>query len=114
MDVARLAALLDRADRGDRAAADELFAGRASAGTALPEGELGFRFACAELTYLLDRASELADDTARERYSSLVDDHGADPARLAVLRPLGARIHQLEKDGVLPRSMVVRSRRRRD
>ena len=115
MDAARLAALLDRVDRGDRAAADELFAGRASAGTASEvEGELGFRFACAELTYLLDRASELADDTARERYSSLVDDHGADPARLAVLRPLGARIHQLEKDGVLPRSMVVRSRRRRD
>ena len=37
-----------------------------------------------------------------------------DPERLAVIRPLGARLHQLERDGILPRSMVVRTRRRDD
>jgi hypothetical protein len=31
-----------------------------------------------------------------------------------VIRRLGARLHQLERDGVLPRSMVVRTRRRDD
>jgi hypothetical protein len=117
MDAARLARLLDRAAAGDRAAADELFgAGIAAAAAAARTAgdELGFRFACAELAHLLDRAGELAGDTARERYSALVDDHGGDPTRLAILRPIGERLRRLEDDGVLPRSMVVRSRRRRD
>lgn len=111
MDVARVAALLDRVTAGDAAAADELFA----RGLELPAlgGELEFRYACAGLTYLLDHADENADDSARERYSTLVDAHRADPERLAILRPIGARIRELESDGVLPRSLVVRSRRPR-
>ncbi|HVK77041.1 MAG TPA: hypothetical protein VM734_27140 [Kofleriaceae bacterium] len=118
MDAALLAALLDRADGGDPAAADELFGGGGDGGpgAAAAElgGDLGFRFACAELTYLLDRAADLADDRVRELYSALLEAHGGDPRRLAALRSLGERIHQLESDGILPRSMVVRSRRRRD
>ena len=114
MDAARLAALLDRADGGDRAAAEQLFgsAGPAEAAAAVG-GSLGFRFACAELAYLIERAAEVADDRVRERYSALLDRHRDEPARLATLRPLGERIHQLEREGVLPRSMVVRPPRRR-
>jgi hypothetical protein len=54
------------------------------------------------------------DETARERYSALCEANAADPARMARLKPLGERLQGLERDGVLPRSMVVRSRRRRD
>lgn len=66
----------------------------------------------ARLRHILDHPAECPDDTARELYSGLLDRHGDDPARLEVLRTLAARLHQLEREGVLPRSMVVRTRPR--
>lgn len=66
----------------------------------------------AELRHILEHPGDFPDDTARELYSSLLDRHGDDPARLAVLRALATRLHALEQDGTLPRSMVVRTRRR--
>lgn len=66
------------------------------------------------LRQILDHPAELPDDTARELYSSLLDRHRDDPAHLTVLRALATRLHQLERDGILPQSMVVRTRRRSD
>jgi hypothetical protein len=51
-------------------------------------------------------------DAVRELYGELVDRYRDQPARLAVLRPLGDEIRRLEADGTLARSMVARSRRR--
>jgi len=68
-----------------------------------------------ELTRLrdiLEHPTEHADDTARELYSELLDRHGDDPTQVAVLRELATRLHALEREGVLPQSMVVRTRRR--
>lgn len=66
----------------------------------------------ARLRHILDHPAEFPDDTARELYSSLLDRHGDDPERMVVLRELATRLHALEREGVLPRSMVVRTRRR--
>lgn len=66
------------------------------------------------LRHILDHPAEFPDDTARELYSGLLDRHGDDPDRLAILRELAIKLHALERDGTLPRSMVVRTRRRRD
>lgn len=113
--MADLRELLDRAEAGDRVAATalardpELESQARAAG-----GELGFRHACVALGHVLDHPGDYEDETARERYSALCDEHAADPARLARLRGLGERLHALERDGVLPRAMVVRSRRRRE
>lgn len=53
-------------------------------------------------------------DAARETYSDLLDRHGDDPDRLAALRHVAVELHRLEREGVLPRTMVVRTRRRKD
>lgn len=53
-------------------------------------------------------------DAARESYSALLDRHGDDPSRLPQLREVAAELHRLEREGVLPRSMVVRTRRRKE
>lgn len=63
----------------------------------------------ARLRHLLAHPAECPDDTARELYSSLLDRHGDGHA---ALRELAARLHELEREGVLPRSMVIRTRRR--
>jgi hypothetical protein len=78
------------------------------------DAESVFRAACEHLERVLAAPGEFPDETARELYSALCEDHAGEPARLATLRPLGERLHALERDGVLPRSMVVRSRRRRE
>lgn len=110
-----LRALVERAESGDAAAVTAIVAdGVAAAGAESGDADLGFRAACIALEHILANPGAYPDDTARERYSSLCDEHAADPARMARLRPLGQRLHQLERDGVLPRSMVVRSRRRRE
>jgi len=112
-DVERLSGLVERALGGDPAAADELVTiGGAAELARSAGGELPFRLACAELAYVLGHVDRFDDEQPRERYSALVDEHGGDPARLAVLRPLGERLRALEESGVLPRAMVMRSRRR--
>lgn len=73
-----------------------------------------FAAACARLAAVLAEPTAYPDDTARELYSELCDTNAADAERLARLRPLGERLHTLEREGILPRSMVVRSRRRRE
>lgn len=110
-----LAARLDAVEGGDRAAAASLFADEGAQAIARRGGPaLVFRFLVAELGHVLDHVEAFPDDAPRERYSALLDEFAADPERLAVLRGLGARLHQLEREGVLPRSMVVRTRRRDD
>lgn len=47
----------------------------------------------------------------RERYGELIDRHRAEPLRLAALREVGDRLRQLERDGALPSTLVVRSPR---
>lgn len=107
----RLAAV----EAGDRAAAAALFADEDAPAAARRGGAaLAFRFLVAELGHVLAHVDAYAEDAPRERYSALLDEFGRDPERLAVIRVLGARLHQLERDGTLPRSMVVRTRRRDD
>ncbi len=110
-----LATRLAAVEAGDQAAATALFADDGALAIARRGGPtLAFRFLVAELAHVLAHVDAYADDAARERYSALLDEFGGDPDRLAVLRALGARLHELERDGTLPRSMVVRSRRRDD
>lgn len=109
--MTRLAAV----EAGDHAAAATLFADDDAGAIARRGGPaVAFRFLVAELAHVLAHVDGYADDAARERYSALLDEFGRDPERLAVLRPLGARLHELERDGTLPRAMVVRTRRRDD
>lgn len=112
----QLAARLAEVEAGDHAAAAGLFADDGGVAAIARRGgaALTFRFLVAELAHVLAHVAAYADDAARERYSALLDEFGGDPERLAVIRRLGARLHQLEREGVLPRSMVVRTRRRDD
>ncbi len=142
-DLDALVALVERAERGDVEAARTLAAaggssddgaggaggprGDAAAGGAAGPGaaggvagaggevseDLAFRAAVCALAHVLAHPGDYPDETARERHSALCEAHAADPARLAVLRPLGERLRALEADGILPAAMVVRSRRRR-
>jgi hypothetical protein len=91
--------MLARAEGGDPAAIAAI-AGDEDAGAA--DGDLGFRAACIALEHVLAHPAGYPDDTARERYSALCDQHAADAARMARLRPLGERLQTLERDGVLP------------
>lgn len=50
-------------------------------------------------------------DAVRELYGELVDRYRDDPPRLARLRPLGDEIRKLESEGVLPSTLVARSKR---
>lgn len=109
----QLAARLDAVDAGDGAAAKALFAAEDAQAVARRGGvALTFRYLVAELRHVLEHVEAYPDDAPRERYSALLDEFGRDPARLALIRGLGARLHELEDDGTLPRSMVVRTRRR--
>ncbi len=110
-----LAARLAAVEAGDDAAAAALFADDGAVALARRGGPaLAFRFLVAELAHVLAHVEAYADDAARERYSALLDEFGRDPERMAVLRALGTRLHELERDGTLPRSMVGRTRRRDD
>jgi hypothetical protein len=110
-----LAARLADLEAGDGAAAAALFADDGALAIARRGGPaLAFRYLVAELGHVLAHVGAYPDDAPRERYSALLDEFGRDPARLTVIRALGARLHELERDGTLPRSMVVRSRHRDD
>lgn len=65
----------------------------------------------AALRALLDSPPD--DDAVRELYGELVDRYRDDPASLARLRPFGDEIRQLEADGRLPSTLVVRAPRAR-
>jgi hypothetical protein len=75
-------------------------------------GEILFRWQLAELRAYLELIPD-DEDWIRERYSELLDAYRDQPERLAQLYELGARIRQLEQDGVLPQAMVVRPPRKR-
>ena len=74
-------------------------------------GEILFRWQLAELRAYLELIPD-DEDWIRERYSELLDAYRDQPERLAQLYELGARIRQLEEDGVLPQAMVVRPPRK--
>jgi hypothetical protein len=74
-------------------------------------GEVLFRWQLAELEAYLDLIPD-DEDWVRERYSELLDGYRDQPERLARLYALGARIRQLEEEGVLPQAMVVRPPRK--
>ena len=114
-EISELRALVVSAERGDAAAAAALAADSAALGRMRDaDRDLGFRAALVALAHVLAHPTTFPDETARERYSALLDEFGRDPAYLARLKPLGEQLHALEREGVLPRSMVVRSRRRRE
>jgi hypothetical protein len=72
-------------------------------------GELAFRWYLVELEAALRLPPE--DDWIRERYGQLLDQYRDQPKRLERLREIGDQIRRLEHDGVLPSSLVIRSRR---
>ena len=74
-------------------------------------GEPLFRWQIAELLAYLELIPD-DEDWIRERYSELLDVYRDQPERLARLYEVGARIRQLEADGVLPQAMVVRPPRK--
>ncbi len=65
----------------------------------------------AALRALLDAPPQ--DDSVRELYGELVDRYRDEPDSLAKLRPFGDEIRELEADGRLPSTLVVRSERRK-
>ncbi len=56
-------------------------------------------------------ASPPEDDSVRELYGELVDRYRDDADALAQLRAFGEQIRQLEAEGQLPSTLVVRSPR---
>jgi hypothetical protein len=93
----------------------------ASALAAQLGGDAGFAWHVCELRAALGDVALApgADDGVRsewprERYGELLDRHRARPDRVAVLRALGETLRQLEQAGVLPSTIVVRSRRAAD
>lgn len=114
-EMDELRALVVSAEGGDAGAAAALAADNAALVRMLEtERALGFRAALVALAHVLAHPTQYPDETARERYSALLDEFGREPDLIARLKPLGERLHALEREGVLPRSMVVRSRRRRE
>jgi hypothetical protein len=110
-----LRALVVSAEGGDAGAAAALAADApALARLRQTDPALGFRAALVALAHVLAHPTTYPDETARERYSALLDEFGRDPDHMARLKPLGEQLHALEREGVLPRSMVVRSRRRKE
>jgi hypothetical protein len=74
-------------------------------------GELALRWRMCVLRAVI--ADPPDGDAVRELYGELVDLYRDEPALLARLRPLGEEIHRLEREGVLPSALVVRSARRK-
>lgn len=74
-------------------------------------GDLGLRWRIAVVRGLMLAPPD--GDAVRELYGELVDRYRDDPARLAVLKPIGDEIRKLEAIGALPSVMVARSDRRK-
>lgn len=109
---AEVAAALARADEGDAEVARELF-GELDDWSQFRE-PLRYQLERGQLRYVLAHPGDFPDDTARELYSGLLERHAGDPARVEELRAIGASLHALEREGRLPRVMVLRAPRRRD
>lgn len=112
---ARLAALAARLE-ADLAAVAELRAEGDALADAVhsdggADGDVALRWRIAVVRAVI--AAPPDGDAVRELYGELVDRYRDQPARLAELRPLGDDIRRLEADGILARSMVARSNRRR-
>jgi hypothetical protein len=109
---ARLAALAARIEADPAALAAARADGDALADAAESgDGELVLRWRIAVLRAVM--AAPPDDDAVRELYGELVDRYRDQPDRLAALRPIHDEIRRLEAAGTLPRSLVVRSDRRR-
>ena len=108
-DSARLAALVERCEANashalaERAEGDVLALGVG--------GELALRWRVAVVRALM--ADPPDGDAVREAYGEIVDRYRDDPASLAIVRPLGDEIRQLEASGRLPSTLVARSDRKR-
>ena len=98
----------------------ELVSHRATASALAAElgGDAAFEWHLCELRAAISDQSlvPVADESARsewlrERYGELLDRHRADDARISQLRSLGERLRALEEAGVLPSTLVVRTRR---
>ena len=105
----RLSALVDRCEGDLAAVADVRETGDALALDV--GGELALRWRLAVLRSLL--AAPPDADAVREHYGELVDRYRDDPASLARIKPLGDEIRKREADGSLPRTLVVRSERKK-
>lgn len=109
--ASRLAALIDRCERGASAAGELRAEGDALADAVEgADADLALRWRIAALRAVI--AAPPDGDAVREAYGELVDRYRDDPARLAVLRPLGEEIRRLEAEGTLPSALVARSDRR--
>ncbi len=75
------------------------------------EDDLALRWRIAVVRAVMHAPPE--DDAVRELYGELVDHYRDDPARLAILRPIGDEIRRLEAEGALPSTLVARSDRRK-
>ena len=106
--ASRLAALVERCER-DAAAASEVRAEGAALADAVG-GDLALRWRIAVVRAVM--AAPPDGDAVREAYGELVDRYRGEPARLAMLRPLGDEIRRLEADGTLASALVARSDRR--
>lgn len=74
-------------------------------------GELGLRWRIAVVRSVMAHPPD--GDAVRELYGELIDRYRDDPARLAVLRPIGEEIRRLEAAGELASTLVARSARRK-
>jgi len=74
-------------------------------------GDLGLRWRIAVVRALMIAPPD--GDAVRELYGELVDRYRDDPARLALVKPIGDEIRKLEATGALPSVMVARSDRRK-
>lgn len=74
------------------------------------DGELALRWRMAVVRAVMTAPPD--GDAVRELYGELVDRYRDEPARLAMLRPLGDEIRRLEAEGTLASSLVARSDRR--
>ncbi|MBK9037486.1 MAG: hypothetical protein IPL61_40620 [Myxococcales bacterium] len=109
---AEVTAALALVEGGDRDAARELF-GEIDDWAEFRD-PLRYQLERGQLRYVLAHPADFADDTARELYSALLERHAGDGERLAEVRAIGATLHELERQGQLPRVMVVRAPRRRE
>ena len=111
-DATRLAALIDTCET----ALEHVAVVRRVATTLAKKlgGELAFRWQLVELRAALAAPPPLTDDDwIRERYGELVDKHRDHALHMSVLRAVGDEIRRLEREGVLPASMVLRAPRAR-
>jgi hypothetical protein len=107
--TSRLAALVERCDADPSAVPESRAAGDALAIEV--GGDLALRWRIIVVRSVM--AAPPDGDAVRELYGELVDRYRDDPARLAVLRPIGDEIRRLEAEGSLPSVLVARSDRRK-